>query len=104
MRSCFNGEEESKSEEELKKSTSLYFFHEDEGNWETRRVEINVAEKLFRFTNGGEEVNLRYYILRNSKKKDKRSLALESIESLQMPPTIRLSNYKESFEELKDML
>lgn len=46
------------------------------------------------------------YILRASKKKDetKNIIALESVETLQLPQTIRISNFKENFEEFSKIL
>ena len=49
-------------------------------------------------------MDLHYYIMRNSKKKERLSIALESTDALQKPKTVRISNNKESFEELRLML
>jgi hypothetical protein len=53
-------------------------FNEEEGSWEIRRVDVNFSKKGFRFKHSQEEIDLHYYILRSSKKKDRKSLALES--------------------------
>jgi hypothetical protein len=44
---------------------------------------------------------LHNYIIRASKKKDRESLALESIEGFQMPQIMRISNNRMSFEEFR---
>ena len=98
LKSCFEGEyDRSVADEDPTRNVTWYFFNEDEGSWETRRIEINNNKKTFKFTTGSDEINLQYYILRNSKKKDRKSVALESTESMQHPQTMRISNNKESF-------
>jgi hypothetical protein len=73
------GYDPSDQDVEPNRQITLYFFHEEEGHWETRRVDVNPSKKIVRFQHGGgDDLNLHYYIVRNSKKKDRKSLALES--------------------------
>ena len=67
-----------RKEQENQKQMSLYFFNEKEGDWETRRIEIDRLKKELTFKFDGKQINLHKYIVRNSKKKDRRSIALES--------------------------
>ena len=62
---------------------------------------MNYRTKIIKFRSKGDELDLHNYILRSSKKKDREALALESIEAFQLPPIIRISNYKQSFVELQ---
>lgn len=48
-----------------------------------------------------EILDFHNYLLRKSKKVDKLTLALESTQALQRPETIRVSNCKQTYEELR---
>lgn len=61
---------------------------------------MNKEDKTLKSRSTGEIMDMHNYILRSSKKKDRQALALESIDSLQSPETVRVSNYKQTFEEL----
>ena len=71
--------------EELNKPISMFYFNEEDSNWELRRGEVSFKKKLLLFNQGKQELDLHYYLLRNSKKKDRQSVALESIEKQQKP-------------------
>jgi hypothetical protein len=76
------------------KTVTLNFFNEEEHSWEIRRIDINWTTKILRFKHSQDEIDMNNYILRKSKKTDRKSLALESTSNTQRPTTIRISNYK----------
>lgn len=88
-----------------KTNYTIFYYNDDEGAWESRAIKVEYDQKKFIFKSTNEEINLRYYILRNSKKRDRKSLALESIDDLQNPTTIRLSGHKDlTTDQLKQLL
>lgn len=56
---------------------------------------------VLRLVHTGEQLDLNYYLLRDSNSNKKPSLVLESTEEIATPTTLRISNYTESLADLK---